>query len=439
MKFDDEGQIPIDEITRKVEKGRKFMEISNFLAEYDEEYWDFNGVKKEGLHKLGKYPATMVAPMQYELLSILISNNNFNTVLDPFMGSATTLVEGHNLGLDVIGIDINPYAVLLGEVKTHMYNKNELCDMNERIKNKLSLSTYSYEIHEFPNINKWFRSDIIDSLSKIRKIIIEENNRWIRKFLWICLSEVIYSHSNDRTSTFKLHVKTELDIASIKNNCFKSFENKIKKNQEVLIKESIPDVKIYNGDSAEILKNFPDNSVDIICTSPPYGDNATTVTYGQSSILFLKWIDLKDLSGDSELLSNYSRIDSVSLGGSDNNNQLPNSPIIYEYINQLTDSKKTKVIRFISDYYKVLSQLTQVLSIGGYMLFTVGNRRVDGIIQPLDKITKDIFDELELKEVEIFTRNILAKKMPSKLSNVKNKGSVKSMSKETVLIFKKEK
>lgn len=415
------------------------MEITNFLAEYEKEYWDFNGVKKEGLHKLGKYPATMVAPMQYELLSILINNNIFHTVLDPFMGSATTLVEGHNLGLDVIGIDINPYAVLLGEVKTHMYEEKELYDMNERVKNKLSLSTYSYELHDFPNINKWFRLDIIDSLSKIRKIIIEENDRWIRKFLWICLSEVIYSHSNDRTSTFKLHAKTELDIASIKNNCLNLFWNKIKNNQKVLIKSSIPDVKIYNGDSTEILKNFPNNSVDIICTSPPYGDNATTVTYGQASILFLKWIDLKDLSCDSELLSNYSKIDSVSLGGSANNNQLPNLSTIHEYISQLTDSKKTKVIRFIADYYKVLTQLTQVLSVGGYMLFTVGNRRVDGIMQPLDKITKDIFIELELKEVEIFTRNILSKKMPTKLSNVKNKGSVRSMNKETVLIFIKEK
>lgn len=424
---------------RLFEKGRKLLEITSFLAEYDKEYWDFNGVKKEGLHKLGKYPATMVAPMQYELLSILINNNNFNTLLDPFMGSATTLVEGHNLGLNVVGIDINPYAVLLGEVKTHRYDEDELYDMNERIKNKLSSSTYSYELHEFPNINKWFRPDIIDSLSKIRKIIMEEEDRWIRKFLWVCLSEVIYSHSNDRTSTFKLHVKKELDIEAIKNNCFNSFETKIKKNQEVLLKNSIPDVKIYNGDSIEILKKFPNDSIDIICTSPPYGDNATTVTYGQASILFLKWIDLKDLTCDSKLLSNYSKIDSVSLGGSANNNQLPNSAIIHEYINKLTDSKKPKVIRFFSDYYKVLTQLTQVLSAGGYMLFTVGNRRVDGIVQPLDKITKDIFNELGLKEVEIFTRNILSKKMPTKLSKVKNKGSVRSMNEETVLIFKKEK
>ncbi|MBE9908982.1 DNA methyltransferase [Enterococcus casseliflavus] len=415
------------------------MEVSSLLSKYNKEFWDFNGVKKEGVHILGKYPATMVAPMQYELLSILVNNNSFKTLLDPFMGSATTLVEGHNLGLDVLGIDINPYAVLLGEVKTHRYCENELLDMNNRVKEKLYSLTYSYELYEFQNIKKWFRIDIIDSLSKIRTIIMEESDIWIRKFLWICLSEVIYSYSNDRTSTFKLHIKTETDIATIKNNCINSFDNKITKNQKVLITKEIPDVNILNGDSISLLKDFSNNSIDIICTSPPYGDNATTVTYGQASILFLKWIDFNDLSCDEELLSNYSKIDTVSLGGSLKNVILPNSSNFHKYVSKLSENKKGKVIRFISDYYKVLTELSRVLSIGGYMLFTVGNRRVDGILQPLDRITEDIFSELGLRKEQVFTRNILSKKMPSHLSNVNNNGSVKSMNKETVLIYKKEK
>lgn len=39
------------------------------------------------------------------------------------------------------------------------------------------------------------------------------------------------------------------------------------------------------GDSKELLGALDANSVDLICTSPPYGDNHTTVTYGQFSIL----------------------------------------------------------------------------------------------------------------------------------------------------------
>lgn len=416
------------------------MKIADLVSKYEENFWDFSGVKKEGIHKIGKYPATMVAPMQYELLSILVSSNkSFRTLLDPFMGSGTSLIEGHNLDLNVFGIDINPYAVLLGEVKTHRYNEYTLYEMNERITKKLYSSNYVYEIHDFPNIHKWFREDIIKSLSKIRAIILEEENRWIRKFLWVCLSEVIYSHSNDRTSTFKLHIKPEKEIAAIRNNCLEVFEKTIKNNQEFLIKDTNPIATIYSGDSSKVLKKFADESIDIICTSPPYGDNATTVTYGQASILFLKWINFKDLLGDQNLISNYSKIDSVSLGGNSSKNDLPNIKIAQKYISRLSESKRSKVIKFISDYYDVTAQLARILSVGGYLLFTVGNRRVDGIVQPLDKITKEIFLEMGLKEEKIFTRNILSKKMPSKISNVKNKGAVNSMNKETILIFKKEK
>lgn len=245
------------------------MKIAELLNQYDEAFWDFDGVKKEGIHKLGKYPATMVAPMQYELLSLLVHNNkNFRTLLDPFMGSGTSLIEGYNLNLQVFGIDINPYAVLLGEVKMHKYQENNLMDMSERVIKKLLSPNLVYELHQFPNIDKWFRQDIKDSLSKIRKIIVDEEDKWIRKFLWVCLSEVIYTHSNDRTSTFKLHIKSEEDIVAIKNNCIESFIKVMIKNQKLLITDDTPNIKIFSGDSAQILRDLEDNSIDIICTSP---------------------------------------------------------------------------------------------------------------------------------------------------------------------------
>ncbi len=40
-----------------------------------------------------------------------------------------------------------------------------------------------------------------------------------------------------------------------------------------------PRVELYIGDSASILKTLPDNSVDLIITSPPYADQRKG-TYG---------------------------------------------------------------------------------------------------------------------------------------------------------------
>ena len=48
-------------------------DIMGELNKYPEGYWDFKGKIKKGIHNIGKYPATMVPDMQYELSLIHIS------------------------------------------------------------------------------------------------------------------------------------------------------------------------------------------------------------------------------------------------------------------------------------------------------------------------------------------------------------------------------
>ena len=58
---------------------------------------------------------------------------------------------------------------------------------------------------------------------------------------------------------------------------------------------------------------------DILISSPPYGDNITTVPYGQNAYLPLQWIDLDDIEEcvtNSDCLQTTHEIDRRSLGGS---------------------------------------------------------------------------------------------------------------------------
>jgi len=58
-------------------------------------------------------------------------------------------------------------------------------------------------------------------------------------------------------------------------------------------------------------------------------------------------------------------------------------------------------------------------------------------MQPLDKITIEIAVKSGLQMISKFNRNILYKKTPLTLSSAKNEKIVKSISKETILIFTK--
>ena len=56
---------------------------------------------------------------------------------------------------------------------------------------------------------------------------------------------------------------------------------------------------------------------DLLVTSPPYGDNLSTITYGQHAYLPLQWVVLKDIDPKAEesFLRTTQEIDRRSLGG----------------------------------------------------------------------------------------------------------------------------
>lgn len=417
-----------------------FNEIMH-LYENNLTCFDYVGSKKEGIHSIGKYPATMVAPMQYQILQSLVEDNpNFEILLDNFMGSGTSLIEGQKLGLNVIGIDINPYAVLLSTVKTNVYCINEIESSIERVFSKLDDNFFEYGMHDFFNINKWFKQEAQIQLSKIREAIILETNKTIRLFFWVCMSEVIQKYSNDRTSTFKLHAKKEEDILNLKIECISYFKKIVKRNKEVLnYVQNTCNVEIIAGDSLEKILNINNESVDIICTSPPYGDNDTTVTYGQFSILFLKWFLLSDLNCSEDMISTYSKIDKISLGGGckERDDILLNLYSLNNFVSSISQNKTKKVVNFFIDYYLIMEQMIRVLKRDGYLMMTVGNRQVDGVEQPLNDITIEIAELFQLSLVSQFERSISNKSMPWKVSNIKGIGAVSSMKKEYVLIFRK--
>lgn len=413
--------------------------IAEELNRYPQDYWDFKGTTKSGIHNIGKYPATMVPDMQYQLLSVVSKhlNNKNITLLDPFCGSGTTLVIAQELGINSVGIDINPYATLLSFVKTNKYDKADVYNAISTIKSNLEQGL-NFPIFDFYNIKKWFRDDIIKSLSQIRHCILLEKSQDIRKFFWICLSEVIFKFSNDRTSTFKLHVLPKEKIDLIEDRCIEYFIKIVNDNSAHLNYSNITSSNIIYGDSSSIINNKLKREFDIICTSPPYGDNPTTITYGQASILFLKWIDSKDLSCSQELLEKYTTIDKISVGGK--KRKIINTKDIkslQDFLGKISLKKQAKVINFFEDYYVSLKCMNKCLAKSGYLIMTVGNRSVDAVRQPLDNITIEILESFGLKLVSKFNRNILYKNSPLKLSLLKDKKTIKTIQKETIIIFTK--
>jgi DNA modification methylase len=349
--------------------------------------WNFvNSVGKKGIHKLFQYPGTMVPDMLNKIIDTYLEPSD-RTVLDPFMGSGTVLFETVKNGKQAIGIDINPYACFGAKVKSRFYSEKTLLEYFNEINNNLQKKKEAIKLHTFPFVEKWYTSNNIQELSRIRNEVIKIKSIKYRNFYLLCLAEVAGKVSNSRKSTFKLHIQAKEDIEKSQFNTVEMFLNVCLSSIKLIINDAKFDyhknVKVVNENTVTLNKKrspFLGKEVDAIITSPPYGDNHTTITYGQYSYLRYSWIGIENLE-TTELLANdmikISGIDSNSAGGRlysvndiENSATINISSILKErYYKLKGESLKNarKVLSFYMDLYQSLNNVMSLLKDDGFL------------------------------------------------------------------------
>lgn len=409
--------------------------------------------RRENLHRLFMYPAMMVPATQSAIIEAVthVVPKNSNAI-DPFMGSGTSLLSCMEFGFNTFGQDINPFAVLLSKAKTTCYDLGGFEHSLQTIKSHIRNDSKTSVDVDFATINKWFNKDIQIALSKIRRAIIAESNPDYRNFFWVIMSEAIRIGSNDRTSTFKLHARSQEDIQKRNVNiieeflkfCTRSIED-LSNYRRKLQEEHLLNGHNYSGSSQVVWGNTQkkietDTTFDVLVSSPPYGDNHTTVTYGQNSFLPLQWIDPKDIVCPYDYLKTAQEIDRQSLGGKIDRNSLSQaigtlfmkSPTLARFYNSIPDENKEKyrkTVSFIADFDESLDAIMKVMKHDAFYIWTIGNRFVGGREIPNSEILIDLMGNRGVPLFFDAERRIMNKTQPRR-----NKSS-QTMEKERILIF----
>lgn len=391
--------------------------------------------KQKDIHGTVLYPAVMIAPIQNEVLQTLIKRNNITSVFDPFHGSGTALYEAMEIdaNLHLVGCDINPLANLITRVK--------LQGVSREIENSIEkLEEYIYnprvvEKLDFPKIEKWFREDIKETLSIVKAAIISIENDYDRRFFWVMLCDFIRKYSNTRSSTYKLHKKENEKIEKMENCLVEDYLKAIKRGVGKY-KRHTENFILYKQDILELLKELPTRVFDITISSPPYGDNATTVPYGQFSMLDLQIIDKRDLQLEGWELDNYSIIDRKSMGGSKKKLEIDEFKelLIKPYLDKISFNKQNKVIRFFNDYFIWLDGICKVTD--KYIVLTLGNRTVDRVRIDLTDVTRKYLENNGFKNIKFAEREIPIKRTP-KITSMVSLKPVDSMTKEYIIIHER--
>lgn len=456
------------------------------------DYWDFKvDDTKEYTHGLHNYPAMMVCPISRNIIRMVKELQPVHALFDPFAGSGTVLVEGMLSGIETVaGNDINPLALLLTKVKTTPIKHDLLVKETDSLLSRLSsrrselswaldsIDSYIIDtlgldvsdkkgwgdeapkyleqfceekkldiiVPDFKNLGYWFRPRVILELSIIKTEIEKIQDKDVRDFIFIALSESIRFVSNRRNGEFKMFRMPVAKVHTFNPDVFNEFKKILIRNIdkmqdfcEALGKENAhPKVSVFRDDACT-LTDVPDDTYDLIITSPPYGDSRTTVAYGEYSRLSLQWINLFDLT-EKEIMG----VDRSLMGGKKYRNGFEftlQSPTLRESLERIKDKDVERagdVYSFYADLNASIKSVAAKTCSGGYQFWVVGNRTVKNELLKTDVIITELAPQYGLTPIFTVDRNIPNKVMPSQNSPTNVSGATGStMTMEHIIILRK--
>jgi len=285
-----------------------FDDAIKFLDNID---WNFKTTKTQYLsHTFHPYPARFIPQIPVTFIKLFTKEGE--TVLDPFAGCGTTLVEAFLHNRNAIGNDLNPLAVLISKVKTTLIDEDRFRYLNWKLSMLPSYINHQIEPNSINlpsrKLSKVFTTDVVAKLMAIRKLLQEirdEGYYELYDFVRVAFSSAIWSLIENSNNT---------DIISL-------FTSKISSMQKEMLKmvnnlENIPDIKVICGDARSL--SVENNVADLIVTSPPY---VNALDYYRIHMYNMLWLGMDfelfrkdEIGGHSHHISNRFRLLSEYLG-----------------------------------------------------------------------------------------------------------------------------
>ncbi len=245
--------------------------------------WDFCGTFSESpFSTIHWHPARFVSQLPAAFIGVLSEPGQ--TVLDPFMGSGTTLVEAQRLGLRSIGIDIGYISCLIARAKTcslpSVTIKAVLNDLLFDAVRAVKSRSQNSPVPKGVQADKWYTKRVQKDLSRIWRLVtsyhgvdrILSEAAFSATLLPVCRETRHWGYVCDNSTPKSDHEGNVLEHYCKTLNALKrAYEERdsdmsSRSGQRVKIEKA----KVIAGDCKEVLKSVPGQSVDIVVTSPPY-------------------------------------------------------------------------------------------------------------------------------------------------------------------------
>lgn len=270
------------------------MRLQRDISHFGMIDWDFRSEDSRSfIHNFCWYPSRFIPIIPSHLIQSL--SRPGETVLDPYCGSGTTILESLKLGRNAVGIDLNPIATFIAKVKVDVLQRKHidltfLGKFNDHLQQlhassqsslfkSESLSTLDRirddEIPNYDENRKWYHPYTLKMLAYLYFEISKIDNEGtcnLLKLFFISILMPATGHENKKPYTYYAdNVKPKdllyKDVINMFSSKINKFIKEYSKNEEKIYAYGT----IINGDVRELLTLLPNNTnIDLIVTSPPY-------------------------------------------------------------------------------------------------------------------------------------------------------------------------
>lgn len=399
------------------------------------------------------------------------------SVLDPFAGVGTTLVEGLRHGFHVAGFEINPFAVLAARVKCTAFTIEPqilaeaiqwfTAQARERTNSidraflkgddisQCEPAPISHPPVHFRSRVPFFSPAVERKVLHCLDIIREISSTPIQEIVLLALGSILVQISNysyePSLGSRKAAGKEEIlnaDVVGILTTKLQSmFEDIVHYRTEMERFAYVPSAMIIH-DSSLCLKSYlaPD-SIDIVVTSPPYLNN---YHYVRNTRPHLFWLDFIATPAQLRSLENANfgkywqtvrDAEPIKLDFC-----LPElEEIIHEIANQNQDKGvyggqgwANYAASYFNDSYRLCSHLQYVLKPSGVAVIVLGNSIIQGVSVPTDRLFGAIGELCGLKLEGIYL--LRDKRVGTSIINsvIRNGKATKVSLYETAVVLRKQ-
>jgi excisionase family DNA binding protein len=347
------------------------------------------------------------------------------TVLDPFAGVGTTLIEALKRGHDAIGFEINPYAALACKAKVGAagYDVRELKDKVRDFQAHMAgeSKTNSRSPAGFASRVPFFSAVVELQVLLALDFIQAQDKTWIRDLFRVAIGSVIVSFSNysyepslgTRAAAGKPNIE-EADVAHAVVEKLDEFIEDISFFQGATARfDPKPTAQVYHGSFFDLVEKVADGSVDALITSPPYLNNYHYIRNTRPQMF---WLGMADVPSDLKEMERKSFGQFWQTVRSGPRVELtPDIEALSELIKQLRKRNPEKgayggagwanyAASYFNDCERFCRTALKVMKPGGIAVVVIGNNILQGIEFPTDRFFSEIaeksgFEVVALHEV----------------------------------------